>query len=80
MMQQKRSKLIVKDHSGNVIQLLPETKIDMSLDANSQFPVSGAAFAEALGELESSIEDVNIVTVVLVVDGTVTLLSCGLLR
>ncbi len=45
-MQSRYAKLVVKDGSGNFIQLLPETKVDGSINPNSSNPPSGAAVAE----------------------------------
>lgn len=42
-MQSRYAKLVVKDGSGNFIQLLPETKTDGSVNASSSLPPSGAA-------------------------------------
>ena len=44
-MQSRYAKLVVKDGSGNFIQLLPETKVDGSINSNSTNPPSGAAVA-----------------------------------
>ena len=44
-MQSRYAKLVVKDGSGNFIQLLPETKVDGSINPNSSNPPSGAAVA-----------------------------------
>lgn len=44
-MKAKYAKLVVKDASGNIIQLLPETKVDTVFDSTSPYPVSGQALA-----------------------------------
>lgn len=40
-MEAKQSKIIVRDNSGNLIQLLPEVKVDSSINQSSSNPVSG---------------------------------------
>ena len=44
-MEAKQSKIIVRDNSGNLIQLLPEVKVDSSINQSSSNPVSGSAVA-----------------------------------
>ncbi len=43
----KFSKLIVKDITGNLVQLLPEIKVDTTLDSTSDLPLSNAAVTQA---------------------------------
>lgn len=50
-MKTKYAKLVVKDSAGNIVQLLPETKVDESLNANSNLPISNAAVAGAFASL-----------------------------
>ena len=52
-MKTKYAKLIVKDSSGDIIQLLPETKCDTIINQNSQYPVSNSAVANALDSIGS---------------------------
>lgn len=42
-MKAKYAKLVVKDAVGNILQLLPETKVDTIVNEDSEFPVSGSA-------------------------------------
>lgn len=45
-MQSRYAKLVVKDGSGNFIHLLPQTKVDSTINPNSDTPPSGAAISE----------------------------------
>ena len=54
-MQIKYSKLIVKDASGNLIQLLPETKVDVVLDSTSSFPIANSAVTQAINNISANI-------------------------
>lgn len=44
-MEAKQSKIIVRDNSGNLIQVLPEVKVDQTVSQSSSSPVSGSAVA-----------------------------------
>ncbi len=50
-MKAKYAKLVVKDASGNIIQLLPETKVDTVYDPASTYPVSGQAIASVVSSI-----------------------------
>ncbi len=53
-MKTKYAKLVVKDANGNIIQLLPETKVDLALDGSSDYPVSNSAVVSALANVNLS--------------------------
>ena len=53
-MKTKYAKLVVKDANGNIIQLLPETKVDLALDGSSDYPVSNSAVVNALANVNLS--------------------------
>ena len=59
-MQSKYAKIVVKDGSGNFIQLLPETKVDESINPNSSNPPSSAAVAAWGESFVSKTEDESI--------------------
>ncbi len=44
-MEAKKSKIIVRDGEGNLIQVYPEVKVDLTIDQSSSNPVSGSAVA-----------------------------------
>lgn len=60
-MKSKYAKLVVKDASGNIIQLLPETLVDSELDATSDYPIANSVVANAFAALGNS-KEVGIVT------------------
>ena len=55
-MKSKYAKLIVKDESGNIIQLLPETIVDTQLNVDSDFPIANSVVAGAFAALGNSKE------------------------
>jgi hypothetical protein len=55
MIPKKTTKMIVKDGSGNLVQLLPEIETVSTIDASSDVPVSNAALASALEDIEDSL-------------------------
>ena len=55
MIPKKTTKMIVKDGSGNLVQLLPEIETASTIDASSDVPVSNAALASALEDIEDSL-------------------------
>jgi hypothetical protein len=55
-MKEKFAKLIVKDASGNLIQLLPEVKTNAYVDETSDIPISGKAIADWEEGFSSSID------------------------
>ncbi len=55
MIPKKTTKMIVKDGSGNLVQLLPEIETASTIDASSDVPVSNAALASALEDIEESL-------------------------
>ena len=55
MIPKKTTKMIVKDGSGNLVQLLPEIETASAIDASSDVPVSNAALASALEDIEDSL-------------------------
>ena len=55
MIPKKTTKMIVKDGSGNLVQLLPEIETASAIDASSDVPVSSAALASALEDIEDSL-------------------------
>ena len=55
-MKTKYAKLVVKDGAGEIVQLLPETKVDESLDVNSNLPISNSAVATRFAALGNSKE------------------------
>lgn len=55
-MKTKYAKLVVKDGAGEIVQLLPETKVDDTLDVNSDLPISNSAVATRFALLGNSKE------------------------
>ena len=55
-MKTKYAKLVVKDGAGEIVQLLPETKVDDELDVDSNLPVSNSAVATRFASLGNSKE------------------------
>lgn len=55
-MKTKYAKLVVKDGAGEIVQLLPETKVDDTLDVNSNLPISNSAVATRFAALGNSKE------------------------
>lgn len=55
-MKTKYAKLVVKDGAGEIVQLLPETKVDDTLDVNSNLPISNSAVATRFASLGNSKE------------------------
>lgn len=55
MIPKKTTKMIVKNGSGNLVQLLPEIEAASTIDASSDVPVSNAALASALEDIEDSL-------------------------
>lgn len=58
-MKAKYAQLVVKDENGNLVQLLPETKVDKKLDAESSYPIANSAIASKLAEM-GSLKEVGI--------------------
>lgn len=55
-MKTKYAKLVVKDSGGEIVHLLPETKVDEALDVNSNLPIANSAVAGAFAALGNSKE------------------------
>lgn len=55
MIPKKTTKMIAKDGNGNLVQLLPEIETASTIDASSDVPVSNAALASALEDIENSL-------------------------
>ncbi len=55
-MKTKYAKLVVKDGAGEIVHLLPETKVDETLDVNSNLPISNSAVATQFALLGNSKE------------------------
>ena len=51
-MKKRTAKLIVKDASGQIIQLLPEIQIDNELNEDSNFPVANNVITEAIQSIK----------------------------
>ena len=50
-MKTKYAKLVVKDAAGSILQILPETYVDMALDSTSNFPIANSAVASTIESL-----------------------------
>ena len=61
-MKQKVSKLVVKDANGNLIQLLPQTKVDTELNQSSDFPLANSAIYSAINGIQSDLSNVENIT------------------
>jgi len=55
-MEQKYSKIIVRDADGTLVQMLPEIKTEASVVQNSQYPVTGDAVYNAVAEAVSNVD------------------------
>lgn len=59
----KKTKMIVKDGNGGLLQLLPETEVDAELDEESSNPVASSAVAEALSGIEDAASNMGAIKV-----------------
>lgn len=59
----KKTKMIVKDGNGGLLQLLPETEVDAELDEESSNPVASSAVAEALSGIENAASNMGAIKV-----------------